>query len=128
MLLQDEADAYRATNRQKQKGQTRPPADSLKDPFVLSFFYTYTAAALGHPRARMQYSTFFLQNALLPSKAILQYAIDGSTADIRGEFGFLRYVSPDILVFLNDSQMTDVQFMKHIVQSQSTTQLYLASQ
>jgi len=46
-----------------------------KNPLVDSFFYLYTAALFGHPRARFQYGTFYLQNGLLPSKELIREGI-----------------------------------------------------
>ena len=85
------------------------PAKVLKeDKFVEAFFYMYTSAILGHPRARMQYSTYYLQNALLPTKSVLKYALDGKVDEIRGRFSYLKYVSPDLDKFLTQDKMTDV--------------------
>tara|TARA_B110000285_G_scaffold217069_1_gene265015 strand:- start:590 stop:877 length:288 start_codon:yes stop_codon:yes gene_type:complete len=82
---------------------------NVKSPFIESFFYIYTAAILGHPRARSQYALFYLQNGLLPRKSILIEAIDGS-----GKFAFLRSLSPDIGKILGkgEEKMSEVVFMK----------------
>ena len=95
-LLQDEADDFYRRHRGANRQNEDPAWTLTHDPFIQSFFYTYTAAILNHPRARVQYTTFFLQNGLLPNKALLSYALSGSKTDIRGQFSFLKYVSPDL--------------------------------
>jgi len=101
--------------------QTASSTQSVDDPMTEAFFQIYTAAALGHPRARMQYSIYYLQNGLMPSKALLKESLSG-------KYAYLRYVSPDILRFIDDEVMTDVHYMKHIASAESLLQLYLASQ
>lgn len=90
-------------------GKEEMGMSKIKTPFIESFFYIYTAAILGHPRARSQYALFYLQNGLLPRKSILIEAIDGS-----GQFAFLRSLSPDIGKILGkgDEKMSEVVFMK----------------
>jgi hypothetical protein len=100
-----------------------------ENPFVQSFFYLYTAAALGHSRARSQLAVIYFQNGLLPSKEILRNSLFGANVnDIEGSFAFLQFISPDILKLINDEPISEVEYMKHTAQSQSMLLLYLASQ
>ena len=99
------------------------------------FLYLYTAASLGHPRARSQYSTIYLQNGLIPDQKSLEDAITykpqgkSTYSSKRGNFQYLRYISPSIMELVNDKgTLSEVQYMKQMVQSQSVLQLYLASQ
>jgi len=118
-ILIDKKDSQITIDKTKIPRTSLEPADVLSEEGIeTAFFYLFTAAALGHPRARVQYATYFLQNALLPSKEILRHAIYGS--DSRGPFYFLKYVSPDLQKFIDSDQMTDVFFMKEIVQSEAT--------
>jgi TPR repeat protein len=98
----------------------------VEKPFVEAFFYLYTAANLGHARARSQVAVIYFQNGLVPSKSIIKRAIFGIDG-IKGRFSFLQYISPDILHLLKDEKMTEVEFMKHFVQSESMVLLYLGS-
>jgi hypothetical protein len=88
----------------------------------------YTAAALGHARAKSQLAVIYLQNGLLPNKNIIRRALYGNLENAKGRFAFLQYVSPDLLKLLENDDMTEVQFMKHFIQSESMLLLYLASQ
>ena len=88
----------------------------IDHPFAKSFFYLYTAASLGHSRARSQLAIIYLQNGLIPSKTILRQEIYGAKfTDFKGEFAFLEYVSPDIMKLVNDETLSEVEYMKHTV-------------
>jgi hypothetical protein len=56
-----------------------------------------------------------LQNGLLPSREILHRAIYGEVADIRGRFGFLKHLSPDITKLLTGEKITETEFLKEMI-------------
>lgn len=128
-ILLDEADEERANSDASKRTAEISPKEALREPFIQLFFATYTAAALGHPRSRMQYITFFLQSGLLPSKKILSYALFGEEADLFGSYGYLQYVSPDILTYATyEGKMTEGHYMKQLALGQSSMHLWIASQ
>ena len=90
------------------------------DSFSESFFYLYTAAVLGHPKARTDYAILYLQSGLLPSKLILEKALNGDEKT-NGSFSFLKYLAPDINHFLNtgNGKMDVTEFFSERVQGES---------